>query len=210
MCSLQQIIFKLYKKSIGIKVYLETHVEIVNFDKGAKTVFSFFNLFFIKYFAPIKQILFIFFVKYEYLFQALDPNQFQKTNSDSSLLCEDDFLEAERFCALRNMSHQVQNRVPDAHCTPALRNKTHHHGAEQMHTHVNEQLNLGKSAFKKKKMFSGGFVVVFFCYPAYAALVNSQWVPSFKHMKRLGERLILQESKNRPNVFCCERFVETK
>ena len=156
-----------------------------------------------------------FYVKYEYLFQALDPNQFQKKKkkpkSDSSLPREDDFLEAERFCALRNMSHQVQNKVPDAHCTPALRNKTHHHGAEQMHTHVNEQLNLGKSALKKKKkLFSGGFVVVFFCYPAYAALVNSQWVPSFKHIKRLGERLILQESKNRPNVFCCERFVETK
>lgn len=63
---------------------------------------------------------------------------------------------------------------------------------------------------KKKSLFSGGFVVVFFCYPAYAALVNSQWVPSFKHIKCLGERLVLQESKNRPNVFCCERFVETK
>lgn len=52
-----------------------------------------------------------------------------------------------------------------------------------------------------------------FCYPAYAALVNSQWVPSIKHlnvfMKHL-DYLILQESKNRPNVFCCERFVETK
>lgn len=87
-----------------------------------------------------------FYVKYEYLFQALDPNQFQKTKSDSSLP-----REAEQFCALRNMSHQVQNKVPDAHCTPALRNKTHHHGAEQMHTHINEQLNLGKSALKKKK-----------------------------------------------------------
>lgn len=54
------------------------------------------------------------------------------------------------------------------------------------------------------------FVSVFFCYPADAAHVNSRWVLSFKHIKRLEERLILQESKNRPNVFCCEYFVDTK
>lgn len=59
------------------------------------------------------------------------------------------------------MSHQVQNKVPDAHCTPALRNKTHHHGAEQMHTHVNEQLNLGKSALKKKKVCFLGVLWLF-------------------------------------------------
>lgn len=88
------------------------------------------------------------------------------------------------------------------------------------HTKVNEQLNLGKFCFKKKKvsLFWGGIMLLMlfffpFCYPAYAALVNAQWVPSIKHlnvfMKHL-DYLILQESKNRPNVFCCERFVETK
>lgn len=74
---------------------------------------------------------------------------------------------------------------------------------ECTHTNVNEQLNLGKFAFFFFKVCFVGFLYffsIFFCYSAYAALVNFQWVPSFKH-KRLDERLILQESKNRPKVF---------
>lgn len=44
------------------------------------------------------------------------------------------------------------------------------------------------------------FPPISFCYPIYAALVDSQWVPSFKHIDVLN-RLILQESKNRQTCF---------
>lgn len=51
---------------------------------------------------------------------------------------------------------------------------------------------------------------ILFCYPAFAALVNPQGVPSFTHIEHLDERYLVQESKNRPNVFCCEHTVEMK
>lgn len=55
------------------------------------------------------------------------------------------------------------------------------------------------------------FFSILFCYPEFAALVNSQGVPSFTHIEHLDERLFnSSESKNRPNVFCCEHFVEMK
>lgn len=80
-------------------------------------------------------------------------------------------------------------------------------------TNVKEQLNLGKLAFFFKGCFVGffyfflGFVgffffffsPIFFCYPIYAALVDSQWAPSFKH--NVLNRLILQESRNRQRCF---------
>lgn len=40
---------------------------------------------------------------------------------------------------------------------------------------------------------------IFLCYPIYAALVDSQWVPSFKH--NVLNRLILQECKKRQTCF---------
>lgn len=43
------------------------------------------------------------------------------------------------------------------------------------------------------------FFPIFFCYPIYAALVDSQWAPSFKH--NVLNRLILQESRNRQRCF---------
>lgn len=107
------------------------------------------------------------------------------------------------LCPWEHVSGSEQS--PCAHCTPALRNKTHHHGAEQMHTRK-WAAKPWQICFKKKKVCFLGVLWLFLCYPAYAALVNSQWVPSFKHIKCLGERLVLQESKNRPNVFCCERL----
>lgn len=47
--------------------------------------------------------------------------------------------------------------------------------------------------------FFFSFFPIFFCYPIYAALVDSQWAPSFKH--NVLNRLILQESKNRQRCF---------
>lgn len=47
--------------------------------------------------------------------------------------------------------------------------------------------------------FFSFFFPIFFCYPIYAALVDSQWTPSFKH--NVLNRLILQESRNRQRCF---------